>query len=468
LPGTPAFAGRTRAPCWSEHPVESKSYQLVRNMPKGERMPPTTGLREQLAANADNPIGLLRLLLPGTSAAMERLRLEVLRFCESLQSKTLLLVGPIGIGKTTVARIVALLRYLLLVRLEIRQAFLKTLKFDGPVRVGKQLLNWYEELNLTGLTEYLAEAQLFGVAPNAATGVAARPGIFEVASRGHMPKNKEVTLGANVTQGVVLLDEIGDLEPALQPKLLSVLAGAEVFRVGGEGNPEWGFAFNGVTIAATWRNVVDGSLVRPDLLSRLSDCVIEVPSLSGRAEDIPAIVSLVIEDIHRRREEEITRLMNVSDREVSVDRGRVRLMNDSRLSLTAEDMRLLTAHDWPRSGELRGLRQVLQRALDDGVPIAEALERQQPAASPKDMTADVDALAAGVLALLPSGTGWGTGFSERVKEVERWVRGRIRERLSGDEVELRRVAARVGIQPGKLKEQLGDLGRVRKNRRTTS
>jgi DNA-binding NtrC family response regulator len=426
-----------------------------------------TGFADRLAANAKDPATLLRLLLPGTSPAIERVRRQVLQFCAGLQCKTLLLIGPVGIGKSNVGRIVALLRYLLPLRSEIREAFLKTLKFDGPMRISKQLLNWYEELNLTGLTESLAETQLFGIAPRVATDVGDRPGVFEIAGRGHMPKGKEITLGARITQGVVLLDEIGDLSPALQPKLLSVLTGAEVFRVGGEGNPEWAFAFNGVTIAATWRSVADSSPIRPDLLSRLSDCVIEIPSLSSREEDIPAIVSLVVEDIHRRREEEIRRLMNVSDKDQSIDRARLRHLNSSRLSLTGEDMQLLAAHDWSRSGELRGLRQVLQRALDDGIPLAEALERQQPAETRKDVVDGLDALVAGMLALLPRGGTSGKGFSECVREVERMVRGRIRERLCADEVELRRVAERVGIQPGKLKEQLSDLVRVRSSRRTT-
>ncbi len=398
-------------------------------------MASSTGFVERLAATAEDPAGLLRLLLPGTSAAMEQLRRQVLQFCAALQSKTLLLIGPVGIGKSNVARIVALLRYLLPLRPEIREVFLKTLKFDGPMRISKQLLNWYEELNLTGLTESLAETQLFGIAPRVATDVADRPGVFEIAMRGHMPNGKEITLGAKITQGVVLLDEIGDLSPALQPKLLSVLTGAEVFRVGGEGNSEWGFAFNGVTIAATWRSITDGSLVRPDLLSRLSDSVIEIPSLRGREEDIPELISLVVEDIHRCREEEIKRLTNVGDKELSVDRARLRAMNESRLSLTGEDVRLLAAHDWSRSGEMRGLRQVLQRVLDEGITVAESLARQKGAGSRTPSTPDLDALAAGVLALLPSGAS-GTGLSERVREVERLVRGRIRERLSADETEL--------------------------------
>ncbi len=427
-----------------------------------------TGLAERLAASAEDPAGLLRILLPGVSPEAERLRQQILQFSAGLQSKTLLLIGPIGIGKSNVARIVALLRYLLPLRGEIREAFLRTLKFDGPMRISKQLLNWYEELNLTGLTESLAETQLFGIAPRVATDVGDRPGVFEIAGRGHMPKGKEITLGARITQGIVFLDEIGDLSPALQPKLLSVLTGAEVFRVGGEGNPEWGFAFNGVTIAATWRSVTDSTLVRPDLLSRLSDCVIEIPSLSARAEDIPAFASLVVEDIHRRREEEIQRLINVGDKDQSIDRAYLRRLNASRLSVAEEDMRLLAAHDWSRSGELRGLRQVLQRALDEGLPLAEALERQQPTETRRDTADGLDALAAGMLALLPCRVAPSMGFSECVKEVERRVRTRIRARLSADEAELRRVAERVGIRPGKLKEQLSDMVRVRRNRRTNT
>jgi hypothetical protein len=134
------------------------------------------GFVGQVVAMAEDPAGLLRLLLPGASTAAQRLRQQVLQFCAGLHCKTLLLIGPVGIGKSNVGRIVALLRYLLPLRSEIREAFLKTFKFDGPMRISKQLLNWYEELNLTGLTESLAETQFFGIAPRVATDVGA-PGL---------------------------------------------------------------------------------------------------------------------------------------------------------------------------------------------------------------------------------------------------------------------------------------------------
>ncbi|MBK7080433.1 MAG: sigma 54-interacting transcriptional regulator [Betaproteobacteria bacterium] len=87
---------------------------------------------------------------------------------------------------------------------------------------------------LTGLVESLVDLQLFGATKGAYTGsTGPRAGLFETAMRGRSESHQDAPRGAEVTGGVVFLDEIGDLSPLLQAKLLPVLSGA-LHRLGGE------------------------------------------------------------------------------------------------------------------------------------------------------------------------------------------------------------------------------------------
>ena len=105
------------------------------------------------------------------------------------------------------------------------------MKFDGHNRLALRSMPWYVELTLTGLVENIAEAQLFGSLKGAYTGAVDRAGVFEQAIRGRSPKGREPTASL-LTGGVVFLDEIGDLSPVLQAKLLPVLSGAPTVWVG--------------------------------------------------------------------------------------------------------------------------------------------------------------------------------------------------------------------------------------------
>jgi DNA-binding NtrC family response regulator len=327
--------------------------------------------------------------------------------------------------------------------------------------VAKTLINWYEDVNLTGMTEFDAAAQLFGVAPKAFTDVDPRIGILETAARGHMPKAQEITLGARITGGVVLLDEIGDLPLPIQPKLLAVLTGAEVFRSGGEGNKEFQFSYSGITISATWRDLSDSGRMRPDLLSRISDHVIHIPSLDERIDDLPDIVPSVIEELNRCRKDEIQRLRSVLDKDQSIDKSRLDSIQNNIFVVTDADLQLLMKCPWSKKGELRGLRQILQRVVDNAVPLSEAIEQQQSTCQQMHEASDVNQMADGMISLLKAESTGEGGLSKRVGEVERRIRSRMKEQLLGDEGELAALAKALGMDLRQLKEHVYDLGRNR-------
>jgi len=129
-------------------------------------------------------------------------------------------------------------------------------------------------VNCAALTETLLESELFGYEKGAFTGADKRKlGRFELANNGS-----------------IFLDEIGDVSPSTQVKLLRVLQNKEIMRVGGEET----ISVNVRTIAATNRDLEDlmkeGSY-REDLYYRLNVFPIFLPSLRERKEDIPDLIA---------------------------------------------------------------------------------------------------------------------------------------------------------------------------------
>ncbi|MEE4329895.1 MAG: sigma 54-interacting transcriptional regulator, partial [Wenzhouxiangella sp.] len=123
-------------------------------------------------------------------------------------------------------------------------------------------------LNCASLPQDLLDAELFGIERGVATGVDARPGKFEQAD-----------------QGVIFLDEIGDMHLATQAKLLRVLQEQEVYRVGGS-QPR---PARIQVVSATNRNLdamVEQGNFRLDLYHRIADWTVRLPSLEERAVDI--------------------------------------------------------------------------------------------------------------------------------------------------------------------------------------
>jgi two-component system NtrC family response regulator len=185
----------------------------------------------------------------GSSRIMLRV-LELVCLAAGVDSKVLL-QGETGTGKGLIAR-------------EIHQ------------RSGRKLRR-FVHVDCASLSPTLIESELFGHEKGAFTGAAStRKGRFELADG-----------------GTVFLDEIGDLHPSLQSKLLRVLEDRTFERVGGTHS----LPMRSRVIAATSRDLwsaVQSGAFRQDLFFRLNVLRIEIPSLRERVEDIPLLTEWAI------------------------------------------------------------------------------------------------------------------------------------------------------------------------------
>ena len=416
--------------------------------------------KDKLIKAAMDDDKLLDEFIPGKSDATRKFKSQIKSFAQS-PAKGALLWGPIGSGKSTIARIMALLRYLHYCAEEIRKRELEKLKFDGPFRIDKRQLDFYEEMNLTGLVSTLAHTQLFGVAKGAATDVIEKPGIFEQAMCGHSDSGKEeMTKGAQITGGIVFLDEIGDLDHTLQPLLLSALTGTEVFRVGGEGKKKYGYSFQGAVIAATWKNPFDDSVLRPDLRSRLANYVIEIPGLNDRKDEFKEIVDNIIENISTEHRNNINRLKKIAFEKVNdelvnyVSRPKLKKELERSIKMDPKQVKFLKSQNWDELGNLRGLRQILEKCFYDQVSVSEAFKSVVPLNTKRSYSID-DLTSVYIQEMLESKE------PTTVSKVFESMKKQIAKRIQKDPIILNQVSRKFGISVKDLKKQLTDLSRDR-------
>lgn len=178
----------------------------------------------------------------------------------------------------------------------------------------------YLAVNCSALAEGLLESELFGHARGAFTGaVNERKGLFEEANG-----------------GTVFLDEIGDVSPAMQAKLLRVLQEREIVRVG----TSRAMQVDVRVVAATHRDLegmVEEGTFRKDLYFRLKVFQIRVPELRDRPEDVPALAAAALARWNERVEPH-RRIGGISDDAVA----------------------LMQAYDWP--GNVRELMTAIEYA----------------------------------------------------------------------------------------------------------
>jgi len=171
-------------------------------------------------------------------------------------------------------------------------------------------------INCASLPETLAESELFGYERGAFSGAfQAKPGLLESASG-----------------GTVFLDEIGDLSPVVQAKLLRALEARRVIRLGAVQER----AIDIRVVAATHRNLMDdvkAGRFREDLFYRLGAAVVRLPALRARRREIPILARAFVEGGRR-----------------SLGRGP--------LPFSEAALRMLDAHPWP--GNVRELRNVCE------------------------------------------------------------------------------------------------------------
>jgi DNA-binding NtrC family response regulator len=226
----------------------------------------------------------------GKSASILELRKAARRMSET--KNTLLIQGETGTGKGVLAR---------------------WLHKTGP-----RSSEAFVELNCAGLSSALLESELFGHQKGAFTGaVMNKIGFLEAANH-----------------GILFLDEIGDMDLQVQPKILKVVEDKRFYRLGDVHER----MVDVQIIGATHRNLkkqVGENEFRSDLFFRISTLTLNIPPLRERLEDLPIITDKLLEQFSWE-----------------MKRGPLRISDNARLELRQ--------YSWP--GNIRELRNVLERA----------------------------------------------------------------------------------------------------------
>lgn len=263
----------------------------------------------------------------GSSSVTSELR-RMMRKLTSAPLTAIIITGETGTGKGLAARI---------------------LHYSGP-RAGGPLV----EVNCAALPADLLESELFGHEGGAFTGAKGRHrGLLEQANG-----------------GTIFLDEITELSPGLQAKLLKAIEDRKIRRVGGERE----IAVDVQVLAATNRDlsaqVTDGSF-RSDLYHRLSVFVLDIPPLRSRLEDLDELVPLFVDEFNL-----------VAGKQVR--------------SIPDEAWEAIRRYPWP--GNVRELRNAIERCVllsdSERLPVEwlQLGDRTPPEGRPPGSTGDANAI----------------------------------------------------------------------------
>ena len=257
-----------------------------------------TNLADNIAVREENSALRRRLAqtgelgpLFGRSLAMRKVIVAIERLAPS--SASAVITGESGTGKELIAR---------------------TIHELSPRRAAP-----YVAVNCAAIPETLMESEMFGHERGSFTGAdRRREGCFEAANG-----------------GTLLLDEITEMKPELQAKLLRVIEEGSVRRVGGTTE----IPLDVRVLAASNRDVeqaVREGVLRTDLYYRLNVFTIQLPPLRERIEDLPQLIQMFIAHYAAQNQREV-------------------------LGVDEECLKALQTHPWP--GNVRQLRNVIERAM---------------------------------------------------------------------------------------------------------
>lgn len=228
----------------------------------------------------------------GKSAEMLKI-LEVTRKVAKSDATTILLQGQSGTGKDLIAKVI----------------HYESSRASRP----------FMDINCTALPEPLIESELFGHEKGAFTDAKQmKKGLFELADG-----------------GTIFLDEIGDMKPSTQAKLLKIIENKSFKRIGGNKD----ISVNLRIIASTNKDIaeeVKKENFREDLYYRLKVIPIHLPSLGERVADIPLLAKFFIDDFNREFKKDVK-------------------------GLSKETEKAFLNYPWP--GNVRELKNVIERAM---------------------------------------------------------------------------------------------------------
>jgi transcriptional regulator with GAF, ATPase, and Fis domain len=349
--------------------------------------------------------------------------LDTARYVERLNNETKRLQDELNFDRTMIAESPPMK--------EVRAFIAKVAPTDSTVLVrgesgtGKEMVaraihlnsprakNAFIAINCAVLPENLIESELFGHEKGAFTGaIAQKKGKFELADG-----------------GTVFLDEIGELAPKLQAKLLRVIQENEFERVGGL-RP---IKLNARLIAATNKDLeaaIQSKEFREDLFFRLNVLTLTIPPLRLRREDIPLLIEYFVTKYAARCQRRIK-------------------------GVTAAARSYLEGYDWP--GNVRELESAVQRAvvmsatefitpedLPDDVIESEATDAGAPATEDRP-----DSLKAVTAIIAPT-----PKYHDAIKEAKKQVIINAIEQASGNYVE---AAKLLGLHPNNLYRLIRNL-----------